>query len=96
MKMVERFHGELIPAQETRQAKLEDDADGVDGCHHAETIVGLTGAIARKPRTHDEQRTPRSQEGANTDRFAHHIQRWAQFRDERATRVASSDTGRGS
>ena len=25
MKMVERFHGELIPAQETRQAKLEDD-----------------------------------------------------------------------
>ena len=48
MKMVERFHGELIPAQETRQAKLEDDVTEWVDVTIPETIDRLTGAIARK------------------------------------------------
>ena len=48
MKMIERFHGELIPAQETRQAKLEDDVTEWVDVTIPETIDRLTGAIARK------------------------------------------------
>ena len=94
MKVMERFHGELIPAQETRQAKLEDDVTEWVGVTVPETIDRLTGAIARKlQKAHDtfdiENAKILKREQKITDRFAHHIQRSAQlFEDERATRVA--------
>ena len=94
MAVMEKFHGDLIPAQEERMTASETEVDHFVKVTVPTVIDRQSGIVARKlQKAHDtfdiENAKILKREQKITVRFDKHVQRSAQsFEDERATRRA--------